>query len=129
MDKERFERGDAIQREVMGDETLARSIFKDGDEFTAPLRELVTEFAWGSVWARPGLSRKTRSLINLAMLSALNRQRELGLHVQGALRNGATVEEIREVLLQVAVYCGFPAAVESFRVAIDAIRDAKQSSA
>ncbi len=101
----------------------------DGDDFTGPLRELVTEFAWGSVWARPELPRKTRSLINLAMLSALNRPRELKLHVQGALRNGASVEEIREVLLQVAVYCGFPAAVDSFLIAKEAISEAKGTAA
>ena len=82
-----------------------------------PLQELVTEYCWWAVWTRPGLSRKTRSLINLAMLTALNRPHEVELHLRGALRNGCTKEEIMEVLLQTAIYCGVPAAVDSFRLA------------
>ena len=81
------------------------------------MQELVTEYCWGAVWGREGLSRKTRSLLNLAMISALNRPNELKAHVKGALRNGVTKDEIREVFLQVAIYCGVPAAVDSFRVA------------
>jgi 4-carboxymuconolactone decarboxylase len=117
MNKELFDKGDAVRREVVGSERVDASIFKLTDDFTGPMEELLTEFAWGSVWARPGLPRKTRSLINLAMLSVLNRPRELKAHLRGALRNGASREEIREVLLQVAVYCGFPAAIDAFRVA------------
>jgi 4-carboxymuconolactone decarboxylase len=87
------------------------------DDFSRPLQELVTEYCWGAIWTRPGLSRKTRSLINLAMLTALNRPQEVELHLRGALRNGCTKEEIGEVLLQTAIYCGVPAAVDSFRLA------------
>ena len=87
------------------------------DDFNRPLQELVTEYCWGAIWTREGLPRKTRSLLNLAMLATLNRPHELELHLRGALRNGCTKEEIREVLLQVAIYVGVPAAVDSFRTA------------
>jgi 4-carboxymuconolactone decarboxylase len=90
---------------------------KSADDFNRPLQELVTEYCWGAVWGRPQLDRKTRSMLNLAMISALNRPHELRLHVAGALNNGVTREEIREVLLQVAIYCGVPAGVDAFRVA------------
>jgi 4-carboxymuconolactone decarboxylase len=90
------------------------------------LQELVTEYCWGAVWGRDGLPKKTRSIINLAMLSALNRPHELKMHVKGALRNGVAREEIREVLLQVGIYCGVPAAVDSFRVAREAIAEFEQ---
>ena len=91
--------------------------FRSADDFNRPLQELVTEYCWGAVWGREELPRKTRSMLNLAMLSALNRPHELDLHIRGALRNGVTREEIREVLLQVAIYCGVPAAVDAFRTA------------
>ena len=115
-----FDQGLAIRREVLGADYVDRSI-ANATDFNRPLQELVTEYCWGAVWSRPGLERKTRSLINVAMLTALNQQHELGLHVGGALRNGATRDEIREVLLQAAIYCGVPAAVAAFRSASEAI--------
>jgi 4-carboxymuconolactone decarboxylase len=90
------------------------------------MQELSTEYCWGHVWSREGLTRKERSLINLAMISALNRPHELKLHVRGALRNGVTRDEIREVLLQVAIYCGVPAGIDSFRLAKEALAQADQ---
>jgi 4-carboxymuconolactone decarboxylase len=113
---DRFEQGLAIRREVLGADYVDRSIASATD-FGRPIQELVTEYCWGRVWSRPGLERRTRSLLNLAMLTAVNHQHELGLHVRGALRNGCTVTEIRETLLQAAVYCGVPAAVDAFRTA------------
>jgi len=115
-----FEEGLAIRRDVLGAEYVDNAIAGSTD-FTRPLQDLVTEYCWGAVWSRPGLDRRTRSLINLAMLTALNHQHELRLHVKGALRNGATRDEIREVLLQAAIYCGVPAAVDAFRSATEAI--------
>jgi 4-carboxymuconolactone decarboxylase len=90
---------------------------KNADDFNRPLQELVTEYCWGAVWTREGLPRKTRSMLNLAMLATLNRPHELELHIRGAMRNGVTKDEIREVLLQVAIYAGVPAGVDSFRIA------------
>ena len=115
MDKAKFEKGLKIRRQVLGNEYVDKAI-SQADEFSRPLQELVTEYCWGTVWARPELPRNIRSLINLAMLTALNRPHELKIHIQGALHNGCTKEEIREVLLQTAIYCGVPAAVDSFRV-------------
>jgi 4-carboxymuconolactone decarboxylase len=100
----------------LGREYVDKAI-ASADDFSQPLQELVTEYCWGSVWTRPGLPRKTRSLINLAMLTALNRPHEVKLHLRGALNNGCSKEEIMEVLLQTAIYCGVPAAVDSFRTA------------
>ena len=111
-----FERGMQVRREVLGDAYVDRSL-QGGTEFRKPMQELVTEFCWGAVWSREGLDRKTRSLVNLGMLTALNRSTELAAHIRGAVNNGATKEEIQEVLLQTAVYCGMPAGLESFRVA------------
>lgn len=116
IDPTRFERGMKIRREVLGSAHVDASMAAV-DDFTAPLQQLVTEYCWGTVWAREELPRRTRSLINLSMIAALNRPHELKLHVRGALRNGVSREEIREVLLQVAIYCGLPAAIDSFRVA------------
>lgn len=127
MSGDRFEEGLAVRRAVLGEEYVNRAI-EQADDFTRPLQELVTEYCWGTVWTRPGLSRKMRSMINLAMISALNRPHELKLHVKGALRNGCTREEIREVLLQVAIYCGVPAAVDSFRVAAEAFKEVDQAA-
>ena len=112
----RYTRGLATRREVLGDEHVERSL-RDATDFGAPAQEFVTEFCWGDVWTRPGLDRRTRSLINLAMLTALNRMHEFRVHVRGAVNNGCTVEEIRETLLQAIVYCGAPAGLESFRQA------------
>ena len=116
MDKATFEKGRAIRSAVLGKEFVDNA-FKQADDFSMPMQELVTEYCWGAVWGRDGLDKKTRSLLNLAMLATLNRPHELELHVRGALRNGCTKEEIREVLLQVAIYVGVPAAVDSFRTA------------
>ncbi len=122
MASERFDKGLAIRREVLGPDYVDKAI-AGADDFTLPIQTLVTEFAWGDVWGSPELPRKTRSLINLAMISALNRPHELRLHVRGALRNGVTKDEIRGVLTQVAVYCGFPAALDSFRVAREVLKE------
>jgi 4-carboxymuconolactone decarboxylase len=116
MSKEVFDRGLAIRKEVLGKEFVEKS-FETADDFNMPMQELTTEYCWGYIWGREGLPRKTRSMLNLAMLSALGRNHELAMHLKGALVNGVTKDEIKEVLLQVAVYCGVPAGVESFRVA------------
>lgn len=122
MSKEVFDKGLAIRKSVIGAEFVDKA-FASADDFTMPLQELVTEYCWGAVWGREGLSKKMRSLINIAMLSTLNRPHELKVHVKGAIRNGATKEEIRETLLQVAIYAGVPAAVDSFRHAKDALAE------
>jgi 4-carboxymuconolactone decarboxylase len=112
----RLARGLTTRREVLGDEHVDRSI-NNATDFTAVAQDFVTEYCWGEVWTRPGLDRRTRSLLNLAMLTALNRMHEFRVHVRGAVNNGCTVEEIRETLLQAIVYCGAPAGLESFREA------------
>jgi 4-carboxymuconolactone decarboxylase len=111
-----YERGLATRREVLGDEHVDRSL-RAATEFTNVAQEFVTEYCWGAVWTRPGLDRRTRSLINLGMLTALGRMHEFRAHVRGAVNNGCTTEEIRETLLQATVYCGAPAGLESFREA------------
>lgn len=111
-----FDRGLRARRDVLGTEHVERSLAQVSD-FSRPVQEFVTEFCWGSVWNRPQLDRRTRSLLNLAMLTALNRMHEFAVHVRGAVNNGCTEEEIQEVLLQTAAYCGAPAALESARVA------------
>jgi 4-carboxymuconolactone decarboxylase len=111
-----YERGLEVRREVLGAEHVDRSL-QNASEFSLPMQQLVTEYCWGAVWARDALDRRTRSLLSLAMLTALNRSHELAVHVRGAITNGCTTEEIRETLLQAAVYCGAPAGLESFRVA------------
>jgi 4-carboxymuconolactone decarboxylase len=121
---ERFERGLQARREVLGTEHVDRSLERV-TEFSRPVQELVTEYCWGEIWTRPGLDRKTRSLLNIAMLTALNRMHELAVHVRGAVTNGATDEEIQEALLQTAVYCGVPAALESFRVAEQVLKEVR----
>ena len=122
-----YDEGLAIRRQVLGDEYVDRSL-ANADEFMAPLQKLVTEYCWGEIWTRDDLPRATRSLINVAMMTALNRPRELQLHVRGALRNGCSVEEIRGVLLQAAVYCGVPAALDAFHAAREVIADAHGST-
>ena len=124
MTKDRYEEGLAVRREVLGNEYVDKSM-ADMDDFTGPFQELVNEYCWGSVWARPGLPRKTRSLINLGLLTALNRPHELKLHLRGALNNGCTKEEIMEVLLHTAIYCGMPAAVTSFRIAKEFFKESE----
>jgi 4-carboxymuconolactone decarboxylase len=121
-DPDMFEQGLALRRKVLGAEYVEASL--DGaDEFTWPLQQFITEFCWGAVWSRPGLPHRDRSLINLAMITALNRPHELKLHLNGALNNGLSKEQIMEVLLQSAVYCGVPAALDSFRVAKEVFRE------
>jgi 4-carboxymuconolactone decarboxylase len=112
---EKLQAGLKVRREVLGEEYVAAAIEKAGP-FGAPLQELVTEFCWGAVWARDGLDRRTRSLLNVAMISALNRPNEVRIHLEGALNNGCTAAELREVVLQISAYCGMPAALDTFRV-------------
>jgi 4-carboxymuconolactone decarboxylase len=116
MDKATFEKGRAIRSSVLGKEFVDKA-FQQADDFSMPMQELVTEYCWGAVWGREGLDKKTRSLLNLAMISCLNRPHELRLHIGGALKNGVTRDEIREVFMQVAIYAGVPAGVDSFRAA------------
>ncbi len=115
MASELYEQGLVIRREVLGNEYVDQSLAQL-DDYGRQLQELVTEHAWGTIWTRPGLDRKTRSFLNLGMLMALNRPHEVRLHVRGALNNGITREEILEVILQVAVYCGPPAGLDGMRV-------------
>lgn len=112
--KDLFDLGLKIRSEVLGKEYVDKAL-ETADDFNMPLQELVTEYCWGRVWGRDGLDHKTRSFLNLAMLSALNRPHEVKAHVRGALNNGLSRAEICEVFLQVAIYCGVPAAVDSFR--------------
>ena len=116
MSKENYDKGLAVRREVLGSDYVERQL-ATADDFNRPLQDLLTEYCWGAVWARPQLPRKTRSLLNLAMLSALNRPHEFKIHMRGALTNGLTLEQIQEALHVVAVYCGIPAGVEAFRLA------------
>ena len=116
MDKETYETGLKIRSEVLGKEYVENSM-KSADDFNKPFQEFVTEYCWGAGWGRPGLSRKERSMLNLAMISILNRPHELKLHIRGALTNGLTKDQIREIFMQVAIYAGVPAGVDSFRIA------------
>ncbi|MEQ8734472.1 MAG: carboxymuconolactone decarboxylase family protein [Rhodospirillaceae bacterium] len=119
-DEERFKEGFAVRRAVLGDDHVERT--RDGlTAFDQEFDDMLTEWAWGSVWTRPGLERKTRSLLNIALLAALDRQRELGLHVQGALRTGCTEGEIKEVLLHCTAYLGVPAGIAAFKTAKEAL--------
>ncbi|MCM3895879.1 MULTISPECIES: carboxymuconolactone decarboxylase family protein [Gordonia] len=113
---ETYREGIEMRKTVLGAAHVQRSL-DNVTEFSRPIQELVTEYCWGAVWTRPGLDRKTRSLLNLAMLTTLNRGHELAVHVRGAVTNGCTEEEIQEVLIQTAIYAGVPAALESFRIA------------
>lgn len=122
MSTERFEAGLAVRREVLGAEYVERAL-AGADSFNRDFQELATEFCWGGTWARGVLDRRTRSILNLGMLSALNRPEEFKLHFRGALTNGCTLDELREVLLQIAVYCGIPAGVEAFRLAREVLRE------
>ncbi len=122
---ETFEAGPAMRRKGRRDAHVERSL-ANTSEFSRPIQELVTEYCWGAIWTREGLPLQTRSMINIAMLTALGRNHELGVHVRGALRNGVTREEIQEVLLQTAIYVGVPAALESFRVADKILKEIGQ---
>jgi 4-carboxymuconolactone decarboxylase len=116
MHDEMYEKGMEIRRATLGDAYVDKAI-AGMDDFTSDLQQLVTTYCWGEIWGREGLDRRTRSIINLAMLSVLNRQHELAAHVRGAINNGVTKDEIKEVLLQVGIYAGVPAMIDSFRVA------------
>ena len=122
MNKEAFDKGLQTRRDVLGADYVDNAI-KNADDFNMPMQDLVTEYCWNEIWNRPGLDRKTRSIINLAMLTALNRPHELKLHVRGAINNGLTKEEIREVFMQTAIYCGVPAAIDSFRNAKEMFKE------
>jgi 4-carboxymuconolactone decarboxylase len=111
-----FEKGMALRKQVLGADYVERSM-ANADDFSRPMQELSTEYCWGTIWTRPGLSLRDRSLLNIGMISALNRPHELKLHIRAALSNGLSRDEIREVLLQVAVYCGIPAGMASFQLA------------
>jgi 4-carboxymuconolactone decarboxylase len=127
-DSERLRRGIQVRREVLGDAYVDRSLAQATD-FARPLQEFVTATCWNDIWTRPGLDRRTRSLLNLGMLTALNRMHEFGMHVRGAITNGCTVTEIQEVILQAAAYCGAPAALESGRVAERVLAELREAQA
>jgi 4-carboxymuconolactone decarboxylase len=127
MDQKTFDKGLEVRTAVLGKEYVENSL-RTADEFNKPFQELVTEYCWGAVWGREELPRKTRSMLNIAMLSILNRPHELRIHLQGALRNGVSKDEIREILMQVAIYGGVPAAVDSFRVAREVLGQDKPKS-
>jgi 4-carboxymuconolactone decarboxylase len=122
MDRHTYDRGREIRTAVLG-EAYVQAAAGNADDFTKPLQDLVTEYCWGAVWGRDGLSRKTRSMINIAMLSVLNRPNELRTHIKGALTNGVSRDEIREVLMQVVVYAGVPAGIDGFRIALEAFAE------
>ena len=117
-----FEKGLQVRKEVLGEDHVEKSIAK-ADEFTRTMAEWSTAYCWGALWTRPGLDRRSRSIANLAMIGALNRPHELKLHVKAALKNGLSKDEIKEILLQVAVYCGIPAGMDSFRIAREAFEE------
>jgi len=126
VDKDRYEIGLKIRKSVLGADYVEKAL-STADDFNMPMQELTTEYCWGAVWGRETLPLKIRSMLNLAMISALNRPHELKVHVKGALRNGLSKDEIREVFLQVAIYCGVPAGVDSFRIAREAFAEMEKS--
>jgi 4-carboxymuconolactone decarboxylase len=119
---EMFKKGLAVRREVLGGEYVDGSLAR-ADDFNAVFQQMTTEIAWGMAWTRPGLDRKTRSIINIGMLSALNRGSELRLHLKAAVTNGVSRDEIKEVLVQVGAYCGIPAALEAFKIATEVFKE------
>jgi 4-carboxymuconolactone decarboxylase len=125
MDQKTHDKGLEIRKAVLG-EAYVNNALKNADSFNKPFQELVTEYCWGAVWGREELPRKTRSLLNLAMLSALNRPHELKMHIKGAITNGVTIDEMREVFMQVAIYCGVPAGVDAFRTAREVFAEQKK---
>jgi 4-carboxymuconolactone decarboxylase len=116
MDQKMYDKGLEVRKAVLG-EAYVNNALKNVDDFNRPFQELLNEYCWGAVWGREELPRKTRSMLNIAMISILNRPHELRAHLKGALTNGVTKDEIREILMQVAIYAGMPAAVDSFRIA------------
>ena len=127
MTNDTYKNGLALRRQVLGDEYVSRSL-EQADDFTAPLQDYLTEHAWGAVWTRDGLTLKSRSMLNLALLTALNRPAELRLHLRGAINNGVTKEEIREIFLHCGVYCGAPAALDSFKIAKEVFAEIEQQA-
>ena len=123
-----FERGLALRREVLGAEYVDKSL-QSANEFMMAFQRITTEWCWGYAWTRPGLDKKTRSLLNLAMLTALNRSPEIKLHVRGALNNGVTVDEIKETLIHATIYCGIPAGLDAFKAANDVLKEVGAVSA
>jgi 4-carboxymuconolactone decarboxylase len=117
-----YDAGLAVRRAALGDEYVDRALARS-DDFTAPFQDFLTRYAWGEVWGRPGLDRRTRSCVTVAVLVALGHENELAVHLRGALRNGVTVDELREVLLQTAIYAGVPAANRAFAVAQDVLSE------
>ena len=124
----RYQAGLAVRKAVLGEEYVNNSL-ANADEFMAAIQQFLTENAWGTVWTREGLDRRTRSMLNLAMLTALNRPNELKLHIKGALNNGVTKEEMREIFLQAAVYCGAPAGLDSFKIAQQVFKEEAEKKA
>ena len=125
---DQFKKGLAIRREVLGAAYVDKSVHSSPD-FMKPMQKITTEWCWGEVWSRPGIDRKTRSMLNLAMLTALNRPNEIRLHVRGALNNGVTTAEMQEILLQACIYCGVPAALDAFKVALEVLQQVEAESA
>ncbi len=121
-ENEGFKAGLAVRKKVLGEKYVEDSL-ANADEFTRPLQQYLTEHAWGAAWTRPGLDLKTRSMLTLAMLTALNRPHELRIHLRGAIRNGLTRQELQEIFLQCGVYCGAPAALESFKIAREVLAE------
>jgi 4-carboxymuconolactone decarboxylase len=119
---EKFERGLATRRAVLGDAYVDNSL-NSATDFNWPLQQLTTEYCWDEIWNRPGLDRRSRSILNLGMIAALNRPHELKIHIRGALNNGITKEELREIFLQISVYCGMPAGIDSFRLAKEVFKE------
>lgn len=125
---DQFKKGLAIRREVLGAAYVDKSV-NSSSEFMKPMQKLTTEWCWGEIWSRPGLERRTRSMLNLAMLTALNRPNEIRLHVRGAVNNGVSTQEMQEVLLQACIYCGVPAALDAFKVAQEVIQQIEAEQA
>src|SRR5215471_12522822 len=124
-ERERYEKGMSVRRQILGDTHVDRSV-KNKNEFNQEFQDLLTRYAWGEIWTRPGLPRKTRSLITIAMLVALNREEELRLHLRAAVNSGVTRKDIQEVLLQAAMYCGVPAANSAFHAAEEVFAESRQ---
>lgn len=127
MGTQKFDDGLAVRRDVLGAEYVDRSL-ANATDFNQPMQELVTEYCWGTIWTRDELPRTMRSLLNIAMMTVMNRPHELELHLRGAVRNGCTRAEIREVLLQVAIYAGVPAAIDGFRVATRVLDEEEEAA-
>jgi 4-carboxymuconolactone decarboxylase len=119
---EKFEKGLKTRTAVLGAEYVEKSL-ANADDFSLPMQQLSTEYCWDEIWNRPGLDRRSRSILNLGMIAALNRPHELKLHIRGAIQNGLTKDELKEIFLQIACYCGIPAGIDSFRLAREAFKD------